>query len=199
MERKKIVLVVEDDLSHHVCLRILSEAAPAIDIDRVVIAQGNGNIKRRLDVYERASRFITHLILTDLDRMQCVSELMQSWRVSKQTAMLFRVAVREVEAWLLADRAGFSDHFGIPFGKIPNDIESHADPKSLLLSLVSRSKSAITRGMNPEKGSYSLIGPLYNQRLVDFTREKWGLQDAAQASQSLNRMIRRLIQYADGI
>lgn len=196
MTDRKLVTVVEDELSGHVCTRILSDYAPHVAIDRLIISRGCGNIKSKIPVYERASRFMRHLVLTDLDSHQCAPKLLESWAVQANTSMIFRVAVREVEAWVMADRDGFSDFFGVPWGKIPNEVELDPDPKARLISLVRKSRASSSKGIAPELGAKAKVGPMYNQRLGEFVTRSWSAQNARARAPSLDRMVVRITEFA---
>ena len=196
MTDRKLVAVVEDELSGNICSRILLDYAPDVTIDRMIIARGFGNIKSKVHVYERASRFVRHLVLTDLDNHHCAPKLRESWAIQANTSMIFRVAVREVEAWVMADRDGFSDFFGVPCGKIPNQIELDPDPKARLISLVRKSKASSSRGIAPEPGAKAKVGPMYNHRLGEFVTGSWSPQNAMARAPSLERMVLRLTQFA---
>jgi hypothetical protein len=107
--------------------------------------------------------------------------------------MLFRVAVREVEAGLLADREGFSNYSGVPAEKIPRNPESLDDPKQMLMKLIRRyGCRKIKVGVLPARGSLAKIGFGYNQILVQFVREFWSPVKAAENADSLKRTCLRL-------
>ena len=50
----------------------------------------------------------------------CAPALLTAWQLAApQATLLFRIAVRETEAWVLADRRVFSDFAGTPVSKVP--------------------------------------------------------------------------------
>ena len=51
------------------------------------------------------ARYQPVLVITDLDRVACAATLIRGWTANDTlpVTLLLRVAVREVEAWLLAD------------------------------------------------------------------------------------------------
>ena len=108
-------------------------------------------------------------------------------------AMLFRVAVREVEAWLLADREAFAAFVGAPLNKLPLNPDSLDDPKQTLLGFVRRyGRREIKADILPKPGSRSKIGLGYNQRLRRFVAELWEPERATACSDSLARAFARL-------
>jgi hypothetical protein len=107
--------------------------------------------------------------------------------------LLFRIAVREVEAWLLADREGIANFLGVAKIKVPQNPEAEHDPKNTLINLARKSrKRRLTIEIVPEPGSRASIGPLYNARLSEFVMEHWDVGNARLSSPSLDRALHRL-------
>ena len=67
--------------------------------------------------------------------------------------MCFRVAVAELENWLLADRVGFAGYFGVREGQIPDASDSIDDPKALLLRLAISSRRREVRDDRTHRSS----------------------------------------------
>ncbi len=190
----EIALVVEDVLSFVVMEKLLLHTRRDYVVLRPLVERGIGNIYKSIIKYRNASHALPHVVLADLDAVVCAPALRAQWGVvSLPPSMLFRVAVREVEAWVLADRAGFAEFAGIPVGKISQAPESLTDPKQELINLVRRSRSKrLVAELVPAHGSSLSIGPLYNERLGHFVRERWDVDAAMQLSASLERTFRRL-------
>ncbi len=110
--------------------------------------------------------------------------------------MSFRVAVREIEAWLLADRDRLAKFLSVGISHIPRDPEKLDSPKSTMVAIARHSRRKDVRGnMVPRSGSGRKIGPAYTSMLMEFARDReygWRPQVAAKLSDSLNRCIRRL-------
>jgi len=107
--------------------------------------------------------------------------------------MLFRVAVREVEAWLLADRVGIAKYLNLPLAKTPQHPEHEVDPKQSLINLVRKCKKRrLVEELVPATGSSASVGPLYNTRMGDFVRDIWNIQRAVENSDSLSRAVNRI-------
>jgi hypothetical protein len=105
-----INIIIEDVLSEAVMRRLLAHCRFQGNIT-FRNTRGNGAMKLSVDKYKAASRIVPHIILTDLDRIPCAPALLTAWRVDAvPPKMLFRVAVREVEAWLLSDRNGIATY-----------------------------------------------------------------------------------------
>lgn len=190
-------LVVEDPLSEAVLRKILRYSSKNLHVANCYSKNGFGYIKKHLKGFNAASQYTPYFILTDLDRTDCVPLLLKEWfSFPKHPNLLFRVAVREVEAWLFADRNGFASYFGIKIDKIPVNPDILSDPKQTLLALIktchnSRLKEAIL----PPPHSRRLVGPDYNGELCGFVDSKWNIQAATSQSNSLQRCIRALHQF----
>ena len=174
--------------------KLLAHTGRGYAVTRQLVERGFGNIRRSVVKYRNASHVLPHVVLTDLDQVACPPYLRAQWGVAVlPDSMLFRVAVREVEAWLLADRVGFSAFAGIPQNKISQIPESLDDPKQALLNLVRRSRNRrLALELVPGQGSSMSIGPLYNERLSTFVRESWDVEAAMELAPSLKRTVDRL-------
>jgi len=163
-------------------------------VERRLVERGFGNIKRSVAKYKQASHVLPHVVLADLDLVDCPASLRSAWgAVDLPTSMLFRVAVRETESWLLGDGEGFAVFSSVPRNKIPREPETLPDPKQTLVGLVRRSRNRrLAAEIVPRPGSPVPIGPLYNERLVSFVRSHWSIDAAAAVCPSLQRMRDRL-------
>lgn len=161
---------------------------------RVFNARGFGALKKGMDKFREASRFLPHIVLTDLDRYPCPPALLDNWGATQLPAnFLFRIAVREVEAWLLADRVGIADFLYIDLQKVPQTPETEDDPKRTLINLARKSrKRRLSQEIVPATGSAAPIGPLYNLHFTTFVNTRWDIEQARQGAPSLNRTLARL-------
>lgn len=97
---------VEGDIDEAVLRRLLdlvgAKAGP------VHGKNGKAQLLQRLRSYGQAARFSAWFVLVDLDHdASCAPGFVSRWLPEPVSDTLcFRVAVREVEAWLLADREG---------------------------------------------------------------------------------------------
>lgn len=192
-----VVLVYEDGLSEAVLRKLLEHTGRPFLIDRLIPCYGFGNIKRNVPIFLNAAKAVVHVVLTDLDQHACAPALIESWGLThRPEQLLFRVAEREVEAWLLADTHGLSSFLGVPANKMPTAPESLPDPKGTLISIARRSKShRLRQEMTPAAGSRVSIGPLYNEHLIRFVRDAWSVNDSLLAAPSLARAIHRLANF----
>jgi len=194
-----IAIVAEDELSMAVAERVVTASGRPFVVSRRLVERGFGNIKRSIKKYRQASHVVPHVVLADLDRTECPALLRRQWEAEDLPgSMLFRVAVRETESWILGDSGGFAQFASIATNKMPAAPEALSDPKSVLIGLVRRSRNRrLASELVPAHGSAVPIGPLYNERLCSFVRERWNLETAAGACPSLRRMQVRLATFLD--
>ncbi|GAA4336310.1 hypothetical protein GCM10023165_13510 [Variovorax defluvii] len=142
----------EDELSFAVMERLFRHCGRPFHVTLPRIERGFGNIKRSLDKVRNASSVLPHVVVTDLDNAECAVTLMKSWgAVNLPKRMMFRVAVRETEAWLLADRHAFGAFAGVPLAKIPQAPDMLADPKQTLINLIRDPAQALCNSPSLER------------------------------------------------
>lgn len=182
---------VEGDLDEAVLRRLLSSVD--LDCGPVYGMMGKQDLKRRIDGYAAAARRAPWVVLVDLDDDPCAAGLVAAWLPRPPLLMRLRVAVREVEAWLLADRRSLARFLSVSRDLLPRASDAIEDPKRTLVDLARRSRSrSISHGMAPRPGSGRSIGPLYVAELSRFVREHWDVDVAANSSDSLTRCMKAL-------
>jgi hypothetical protein len=104
--------------------------------------------------------------------------------------MCFRVAVRQVEAWLLADREEIASFLAVRRERIPRDPESLANAKETLVSLARTSRRReIREDMVPRIGSGRDVGPAYSSQVIEFASRRWRPDVASLYAESLARAV----------
>ncbi len=193
--------VVEDDLSRAVALKLIqSYVQRDLVLKEMNAGQGGaGSIRKNLGKYAGITAPNGVLIVTDLDQGQCPPSLRNEWMESNRLAriphnLIFCVAVREIESWLIADVENLASFLRVRPEQIERNPESNLDnPKGHLVSLARRSgNSDLKRDLTPQRGSRAAVGLGYNARLVEFVNQRWNPEAAAQNSPSLQRAINRL-------
>ena len=195
MNLNNVILAIEDRLSDAVATKILEKFG--IEIVKRIGFQGKSDLERKAPELNRAANGITVFMLTDLDSPRdCPPRLIRSWiRGTLNPKFFFRVAVMEVEAWVMADRIGFAAFLSVPMHRIPSPTDNILNPKEFLLSLARRSKKkTIREALVPTQGSTLGIGNQYNTLLSEFVQDHWDLERAATASPSLKRTLDRISQ-----
>lgn len=191
----QIYSAVEDRLSAEVLNKLIGETQGQLEIAVTIPPAGAGKLKMKLPELIRLAPHVPVLLLTDLDRRECAPGLVADWlgQLPKPDSLLFRVAVREVEAWLLADRDNFSAFTRVPRTKLSQMPESLEDPKKTLLNLVMRySPLELKREIVTDHGGGPTQGFAYNERLAEFVRNSWNPAQAAARADSLARTRRRI-------
>ena len=197
---------VEDEPSAEVARRLVAHRNAACQTTlrfrdgSPVVKGGYGAIKKMapafLNMAEAGQRTF---VLTDLDTTDCPPTLIRDWfsipqnqPIALPPQVVFRVPVREVESWLLADRGAFARFMGIPkanFASRPDDLPNAKQHFFNVISQKGRRKWH--KEMLPQASTAS-IGPLYNEKLCEFIRTKWDPARAATNSPSLARTIAAL-------
>ena len=185
-----------EGLTDEAVLRTIVRGRGAV-VHRVHVQHGKANLRRALPGYNEAAKRSPWVVVVDLDdECACASMLVNAWLPLPSAQMRFRVAVRQIEGWLLADADRFAMFFGVRRGRVPDDPDAPQDPKNTVLALVAEStKSAIRADMVPRPGSGRRVGPAYAARLIEFVmhgKSGWRLDQAAAASPSLRRCVERV-------
>jgi hypothetical protein len=193
-----ISLVVEDPLSEQVLRKILVYADKGFCVGACYGNKGREHIRKSILKYNNASEFSLWFVLTDLDDVACASTLIAEWfsKTPKNKKLIFRVAVKEVEAWVMADREKLAEFLGVRMNLIPNNVEQIDDPKKFIINLTKKSrKMAIRDAIVPPEESFSKVGPDYNGQMGFFVREYWRPSVAQNYSRSLKKTIDRLKEF----
>lgn len=153
--------------------------------------QGKSYLRERIAAYNHAAQRAPWIVLVDLDRdFDCAPPFCENWLARPATRLCFRVAVRQVEAWLLADKERLAAFLRVARGRIPQDPENVDDSKAAVVSLARRSRRREIRDdMVPPEGSGRRVGPAYSSRLIEFVASSWRPDVAARRSDSLRRAI----------
>ena len=134
----------------------------------------------------------------DLDSdYECAPLLRSAWLPEPTSGLCFRVAVREVEAWLIADVGPIAGFLSVEPTKITGTPEELPDPKLEIVNLARQShRRAIREDMVPRSGSGRDVGPAFASRLIEYVQSAWRPEVAAKHSGSLKRALRRLSRLA---
>lgn len=197
MKSIPVNLAVEDQLSEAVLRRILSHVDRGFAVGVAYNRGGYGYLQRTVRGWNRAAVGIPFVLLTDLNnRYDCPPALIDDWLPEPiHPNLLFRVAVREVEAWLLGDRANLAKFLGVSTALVPIEAENLDDPKAALITLAASSRRRDVRDrIVPKRGSTARQGPDYNGCLVEFLRD-WDIDASAGECPSLLHALRRLKEF----
>lgn len=189
---------VEGDLDEALLRRITAHTGCCLGT--VHGREGKPRLLQRLAGYNNAANYSPWVIFVDLDGdCDCAPACVQQWLPQPSRYMCFRVAVRMIEAWLLADRERIADWLGVAEANFPQDPDSLDNPKQELINLARRSPRRIRTDLVPTDGSGRSAGPLYNARMVEFIEDQnagWRPDHALLRSDSLARCVNQLRQLA---
>src|SRR4030066_358421 len=130
-----INLVVEDDLSEVVIKKILSLFHDRFAVGTCYGKSGFGYIKKRLRAFNNAAKGTPYIVVSDLEA-KCPPIQIQEWLSDPISPnLMYRIAVKEIESWVMADRMNFSSFLGISQEQIPQNVDSIVKPKHLLIEL----------------------------------------------------------------
>lgn len=193
--RPVVTGAVEGDLDEALLRRILSGVG--ISLGTVYGRKGKRFLLEAIRGFNNAAQYSSWVVLVDLDQdCDCAPPCVEKWLARPSARMSFRVAVRSVEAWLLADRERISQLLGIRLAWLPIDPDSLEDPKRELINLARRSRRrAVREDLVPRQGSGRVVGPLYTTRMIAFLQDEsagWRLDEALCVSKSLERCVLRL-------
>jgi len=187
-----VSLVLEGSTDGPVATRLLEHVG--LTVGPIYGLRGKSHNDAKMPAYNSAARFAPWFVLRDLDHdAPCAPDLARMLLPTPSRHMLLRIAVREMEAWLLADQKALSAFMRVSASQMPANPDDLTDAKAELVRLARRStKPAIRRDMVPRAGSGTSVGPGYSARIMEFANERWRPEVAAARSPSLARCIRAL-------
>lgn len=195
MTAQPIGVVVEGQIDRVAVGCVLATRSLAVDPNRVIITRGKQRFDARLVNYNQAARHGPWLALRDADHDAdgCPVTLRRTLlRVPQSPALCLRLAVRTLEAWLLADAEAVAKYFSVPRSAVPRDPEDLDRPKDALVQLCRSSRRRAVRvGMVPPPGTRG-PGPEHTAFVSRFCREAWRPDTAAAAAPSLRRALQEI-------
>jgi len=156
--------------------------------------KGRRYIEKNIKNFNEAAKFSAWFVLIDLDKFhKCPGVFRRELLEMAQASLVFRIAVVELEAWLLADREAAADFLGVSKAQITRDPEGLEYPKEYLIGLASRSRfRSIREGLVPREGSGAHVGREYVSMINEYGERRWRPEVAAEATPSLARCLEHL-------
>ncbi len=194
-----IALATEDELSERIGERLLDDVGLAVELR--LRRNGFGYLRSNINKLADLSKRQPVVLLTDLDQAPCPSELLRKWlgKRGKPEDLVFRVVVRQIEAWLLADRESLAELLGSTARRLPIHPELLPNSKQALLNLAKRAPRSIRDELIAAKGAIATQGLGYNSLLCEFAISKWSPARAELSAPSLERARRALESLADRV
>ena len=196
-----ITLAVEDTLTEAVATRLVNDYLPGVAVRGVIGHQGIGYIRRRMrDLNQIALYENPVLVVADLDGPDdCAANRvarLSGGLTSVAPNLLIRIAVLEIESWVMADREMIARWLGIAANTVPRSPEDLVDPKRTLVELATRSRNrGLREAIAPARVSGThRTGPNYNEVVGEFVLQHWNPESARLNAPSLDRAINRIVE-----
>lgn len=190
-----VFLVGEDKLCCSLGGALIAQSGIPARIEQSLIAGGASAFRGKIEQMNTvAAKIMPVLMIADADQAPCPVIQRNAWFPRHASSrFVLRLAVREAEAWVLADRAGFAEFANISIDKLPPNPESILDPKQVVLNLIKGCKRRDLRDeMLPGKSDRSPVGLGYNVHLADFVGHYWRVERAVSCAPSLARAVSRI-------
>lgn len=157
--------------------------------------KGKDHLKAKIPAYNKAARLFPWVVVIDLDHdEECAPPFVNTTIPDIVELMCFRVAVREIESWIIADSERIAAFLGVSESRIPRNPDSLADPKGALVKIANHSRRRVIKdSIVPRVEGKRKIGPGYNSKLTEFIIDSvngWRPKVASKHSDSLARCIR---------
>lgn len=184
-----VTFAVEGSVDEAVVLKIFKESGVAPGTSYV--CDGIDRLRKNLRGFNAAAKYSPWFVLCDLDRNECApalcDRLLGDNRAEK---MQLRVAVRAVEAWLMADRRAFANFLGVRQARVPSEPEQEPDPKTAVVRLAQQSsKRSIREGLAPSETGGRRVGSAYSQEMIQYVHAQWSPRRASAGAPSLARAL----------
>lgn len=152
-------------------------------------------IRRKIAGFMIRARFGDPLFVL-ADKMDlgdgCCRELLEGLAPERPANACVRLAVNELESWLLADSEGISRFLRVRRSLVPTAPDELDDPKRSLVNLARSGRSRHAMGIVPKPGLSGVVGPDYVESIAIFVASEWDPERASHASPSLAKAVQRL-------
>ena len=103
---------------------------------------GKPALREKIKGYNNAAHYASWVILVDLDNdADCASSMRNAWVHAPAPNLCFRIAVREIEAWLMADKRALARFLRVSADDVPEEPEKVKHPKDAMVNLARGSRS----------------------------------------------------------
>jgi len=188
-----VSLAVEGLLDEIVLRRLLELSGKRFAVGACYGRRGKDHLRENIGRFNHAAAHNPFVVLTDLDDEHCAPGVVGHWLPNgRHHNLVLRIAVREVESWLLADGERFANFLGVRRERIPQWPDLTADPKDLVVELARTSrKREIREDLVPIAGSTGKVGRNYGGQLMRFAATTWLVDEMARRrSPSLGKALR---------
>ena len=191
-----IQAAVEGIVDEAVLRRLIAHAGG--QVGTVYGRSGKPALREKIKGYNNAAHFtpwvVLWVVLVDLDNdADCAPPIRNAWLPVPAPYLCFRIAVREAEAWLMADKQTLASYLRVKANDVPAEPEKLKHPKDAMVNLARGSRRRdVLSDIVPRENSGRRVGPAYASRLVEYAQMHWRPEVAAGHAESLRRAIYRL-------
>jgi hypothetical protein len=157
------------------------------------VAGGKTKLDPNIPRYAQSANWLPWLILRDLDNdAPCGAELRRALLDGDVPLLCLRIAVRQIEAWLMLDREAIASFLKVPLEKVPANPEELPHAKRAMIDLARHSSSrSIRQALVPREGVGASEGPEFAAQMLQFARDHWR-PDVAAAAQPMSSLARAI-------
>lgn len=165
-----------------------------VSVGTVYGQKGIDHFKQQAAGFAVRGRYSPILLLADFCDLHsdCIVQAVRELVPDPPPLAHVRLAVRELESWVLASRSRVALYFGVSLAHVPTDPDELDDPKLSLVNLARRSPYRRRGSMFvPVPGHSGVVGRDYLDGLSELINEHWDLEEACEHSPSLRRFLAR--------
>jgi hypothetical protein len=149
--------------------------------------RGKANIDTALPKLANEAKTKPVIVVRDLDQDGvCASQWLQDKRYAARW-LTYRIAVRSIESWFLADRKNAAHSLRVTAQQVPKSPDDEPNAKQTIIALARKSSNQSIRNLLvPRPGVSATVGPGY---VLWFEKScaLWSYQKAQENSESLRR------------
>jgi len=110
---KFLINIICEDVIHEAVIKKILDSTELFEVDSPYVEGKRSNIQEKIIKYNMSAEENNFFCLVDLDFDKCAPSLIKEWfdGFDKNPRLIFRVAVPEVESWLIADTKNFARFF----------------------------------------------------------------------------------------
>ena len=186
------LVVTEGQLEIPVVQKVFDDLGIEHEETRFVPKGGGNAFWRDAVKYNKAARHAGPVLgIADLEQSPCPGGLIVQYLPhGRHASFVLRIAVRMLEAWLLADRQAISSFLRVPVAHVPKDPDNLPHAKQCLVNLARQSrKRQIVEDIVPPQGSEGVVGRGYAPQMTNFIQIAWRPNIASTNSNSLRRAL----------
>jgi hypothetical protein len=169
----EINYAVEGTMDAAIARRLIIHCGGVPGLERVM--GGKSKLDPNIVRYAQSARSLPWLIIRDLDHdADCGPTLRFEKLTHTYEYLCFRIAVRQIESWILFDEEALVAFLRVKHRRQQVDPETLENPKTAILNLGRRSSSlSVRRAIVPREGIGASEGPEYSAFMVEFVERHW--------------------------